>query len=45
MPNLKAGKPNYGIKTPPAPEDKKILANYLIYMTVLPVQTSQELMV
>lgn len=45
MPNLNAGNPNYGIKTPPAPEDKKILANYLIYMNVLPVQTSQELMV
>jgi multidrug efflux pump subunit AcrA (membrane-fusion protein) len=44
MPNLNAGNPNYGIKTPPAPEDKKILANYLIYMNVLPVQTTQELM-
>jgi murein DD-endopeptidase MepM/ murein hydrolase activator NlpD len=44
MPDLNAGKPNYGIKTPPAPEDKKILANYLIYMNLLPVQTTQELM-
>ena len=44
MPNLNASKPNYGIKTPAAPEDKKILANYLIYMNVLPVQTTQELM-
>ena len=44
MPDLNSGKPNYGIKTPPAPEDKKILANYLIYMNLLPVQTTQELM-
>lgn len=43
MPNLNEGRPNYGIKTPPAPEDKKILANYLIYMNILPVQTTQEL--
>jgi murein DD-endopeptidase MepM/ murein hydrolase activator NlpD len=38
MPNLNAGNPNYGIKTPAAPEDKKILANYLIYMNVLPAE-------
>jgi murein DD-endopeptidase MepM/ murein hydrolase activator NlpD len=38
MPNLNAGNPGYGIKTPAAPEDKKILANYLIYMNVLPAE-------
>lgn len=43
MPNLNAGKPNYGIKTPPAPEDKKILMNYLVYMNLLPVQSTSEL--
>jgi murein DD-endopeptidase MepM/ murein hydrolase activator NlpD len=37
-PNLNAGNPNYGIKTPAMPDDKKILANYLIYMNVLPAE-------
>jgi len=37
-PNLNAGNPNYGIKTPAMPDGKKILANYLIYMNVLPAE-------
>ena len=37
-PNLNEGKPDYGIKTPAMPDDKKILSNYLIYMNVLPAE-------
>lgn len=37
-PDLNAGKPGYGIKTPAMADDKKILANYLIYMNVLPAE-------
>lgn len=37
-PNLNEGKPGYGIKTPAMADDKKILANYLIYMNVLPAE-------
>lgn len=37
-PNLNEGNPGYGIKTPAMADDKKILANYLIYMNVLPAE-------
>lgn len=43
LPNLNAGKPGLGIKTPPVPEDKRILVDYLNYMNILPVQSGDTL--
>lgn len=43
MPNLNQSRPELGIKTPPVPEDKRILVDYLNYMHVLPIQTGDSL--
>lgn len=43
LPNLNAPNPKLGIKTPPVPEDKRILVDYLNYMNVLPAQTTDVL--